>query len=87
MNELDPVQPRKPSRGLDFCLGLFGTLLLAGLCAACCAGARNAIPAIVGGGVLLLGAIVSFFCRRGFIGVGILSVLAIPLLLLGPASE
>jgi len=76
------------SRGGDFAIGFFGTIGVGLTCTVFGAFGNSAIAgaAIIAVVLLLIGAFYAFARGRGFIGVGILSLLAIPLLVLGACA-
>lgn len=84
MTQPNPVQP-PPRRVRDFWIGFLGTILMGGLCIGMSAAfPRDAWSLVFLAAVgLLIVVIGSFVCRRSFIGVGILSAFAIPLLIVG----
>ena len=85
MKQEQKQETKYHSRGGDFAIGFFGTIGL-GLFCAMFAGPAKVGAMIVAVVFPLIGAIYSFIKGRGFIGVGILSLLAIPLLLLGACA-
>jgi hypothetical protein len=74
----------------DFFLGLFGALLVvivAGAIAAAAPGSGSIMISLIGNAILLLAGIVHFFRRgRRFIAIGMISILTIPVLLLGACA-
>jgi hypothetical protein len=72
----------------DFFLGLFGALLVAVVAGAIGGAAPSALTiSLIGNAILLLAAIVHFFRRgRRFIAIGMISILTIPVLLLGACA-